>query len=102
VEGGGDEELWLFKRPIEIRQSGTSPFFEGEAELQNVPNITPVCAYYPLALTVTPFQFFIIPVVVIIFNSGVTLVTPIVVDLGLLYVNIYQNLRAHTASASQP
>ena len=39
VGEGGDEELWLFKRPIEIRQSGTSPFFEGEAELQNVPNI---------------------------------------------------------------
>jgi hypothetical protein len=44
VEGCGDEELWPFKRPIEIRQSGTSPFFEGEAELQNVPNIAPVCA----------------------------------------------------------
>jgi hypothetical protein len=42
--GGGDEELWLLKRPIEIRQSGTSPFYEGEAELQNVPNIVPVCA----------------------------------------------------------
>ena len=39
-----DEELWLLKRPIEIRQSVPSPFFEGEAELQNVPNITPVCA----------------------------------------------------------
>ena len=34
AEGHGDEEQWLFKRPIEIRQSGTSPFFEGEAELQ--------------------------------------------------------------------
>ena len=46
VGGGGDEELWLLKRPIEICQSGTtwSPFFEGEAELQNVPNIAPVCA----------------------------------------------------------
>ena len=35
AEGGGDEELWLLKRPIEIRQSVPSPFFEGEAELQN-------------------------------------------------------------------
>jgi hypothetical protein len=43
AEGRGDEELWLLKRPIEIRQSGTSPFFEGEAELQKEPNITPVC-----------------------------------------------------------
>ena len=34
MEGRGDEELWLLKRPIKIRQSGTSPFFEGEAELQ--------------------------------------------------------------------
>jgi hypothetical protein len=34
-----DEELWLLKRPIDICQSGTSPFFEGEAELQNPPNI---------------------------------------------------------------
>jgi hypothetical protein len=25
-------------------KSGTSPFFEGEAELQKMPNITPVCA----------------------------------------------------------
>jgi len=38
-----DEELWLLKRPINICQSGTSPFFEGEAELQNPPNIAPVC-----------------------------------------------------------
>jgi hypothetical protein len=44
ADGRGDEELCLLKRPIEIRQSGTSPFFEGEAELQNMPNITPVCA----------------------------------------------------------
>ena len=44
AEGCGDEELWLLKRPFEIRQSGTSPFFEGEAELQKKPNITPVCA----------------------------------------------------------
>ena len=43
VEGGGDKELWLLKHPIKIHQSGTSPFFEGEAELQNVPNIAPVC-----------------------------------------------------------
>ena len=35
--------MWLLKCPIKIRQSGTSPFFEGEAELQNMPNITPVC-----------------------------------------------------------
>ena len=34
VEGCGDEELWLLKCPIEIYQSGTSPFFEGEVELQ--------------------------------------------------------------------
>lgn len=39
-----DEEQWLLKRPIGIFQSGTSPFFEGEAELQNPPNIAPVCA----------------------------------------------------------
>jgi len=38
-----DEELWLLKRPINICQSGTSLFFEGEAELQNPPNIAPVC-----------------------------------------------------------
>jgi len=38
-----DEELWLLKCPINICQSGTSPFFEGEAELQNPPNIAPVC-----------------------------------------------------------
>jgi len=34
AEESGDEELWLLKRPIEIRQSGTSPFFEGEVELK--------------------------------------------------------------------
>ena len=38
-----DEEQWPLKHPIEICQSGTSPFFEGEAELQNPPNIAPVC-----------------------------------------------------------
>ena len=35
AEEGGDEELWLLKRPIKIRHFGTSPFYEGEAELQN-------------------------------------------------------------------
>jgi hypothetical protein len=50
AEGGVDEEWWLLKRLIEIRQSGTSPFFEGEAELQNQPNITPVCSDVPARL----------------------------------------------------
>ena len=44
VEGRGGEKLWLLKCPIKIHQSGTSPFFEGEAELKKKPNITPVCA----------------------------------------------------------
>ena len=44
AEGEGEDEAQcVFKRPIEIRQSGASPFFEGEAELQNEPNIAPVC-----------------------------------------------------------
>ena len=44
AEGGGDKELWRLKRPFDICHFGTSPFFEGEAELQKEPNITPVCA----------------------------------------------------------
>ena len=35
-----DEELWLLKRPINICQFVTSPFFEGEAELQNSEEVT--------------------------------------------------------------
>ena len=37
------EEEEILKRPIGFRQLGSSPFFEGAAELQNMPNIAPVC-----------------------------------------------------------
>lgn len=40
---GKDEEQCEFKRSIEIRQEQAQGFFEGEAELQNVPNIAPNC-----------------------------------------------------------